>query len=112
MDRPGGGGRLWGHAPRPPRPHPPPPRHSGPTGPPPQQGPRGPRDPRQAPIPTTGPTSPVAGVVELTEGAGGYVRQVAQNYLAHRDDVVVPFTIARDYGLRGGSEIEGLARDV
>jgi len=54
---------------------------------------------------------PVTGVVELTEGAGGYVRQVSQNYLAFRDDVVVPFTIARDYGLRDGAEVEGLARD-
>jgi transcription termination factor Rho len=54
---------------------------------------------------------PVAGVVELTEGAGGYVRQAAQNYLATRDDVVVPASIARDYGLRDGTEIEGLSRD-
>ncbi len=99
------------HGPRHPRRHRHPHRHNGPNGPQPQPGPRGPRDPRQAPIPTTGPTTPVAGVVELTEGAGGYVRQVAQNYLAHRDDVVVPFTIARDFGLRDGSEIEGLARD-
>jgi len=49
--------------------------------------------------------------VELTEGAGGYVRQVAQNYLPQRDDVVVPYVIARDFGLRDGTEIEGLARD-
>jgi len=49
--------------------------------------------------------------VELTEGAGGYVRQVAQNYLPQRDDVVVPYVIARDNGLRDGTEIEGLARD-
>jgi transcription termination factor Rho len=84
-------------------------RQGGPGGP--QQGPKGPRDPRQAPIPTEGPTTPVAGVVELTEGAGGYVRQVAQNYLPQRDDVVVPYVIARDCGLRDGTEIEGLARD-
>ena len=50
-------------------------------------------------------------MVELTEGAGGYVRQVAQNYLPQRDDVVVPYVIARDCGLRDGTEIEGLARD-
>jgi transcription termination factor Rho len=55
---------------------------------------------------------PVAGVVELTEGAGGFVRQAAQNYLSTRDDVVVPFVIARDFGLRDGTEIEGLARDA
>ena len=50
-------------------------------------------------------------MVELSEGAGGYVRQAAQNYLAHRDDVVVPYQIARDFGLRDGTEIVGLARD-
>jgi transcription termination factor Rho len=76
------------------------------------QGPRGPRDPRQAPIPTTGPTTPVAGVVELTEGAGGFLRQVAQNYLPFRDDAVVPASIARDFGLRDGTEIDGLSRDA
>jgi transcription termination factor Rho len=53
----------------------------------------------------------VAGVVDLTEGAGGYLRQVAQNYLPHRDDAIVPAQIARDYALRDGTEIEGLARD-
>jgi transcription termination factor Rho len=84
-------------------------RQGGPGGPP--QGQKGPRDPRQAPIPTEGPTAPVQGVVELTEGAGGYVRQVAQNYLPQRDDCVVPYVIARDNGLRDGTEIEGLARD-
>jgi transcription termination factor Rho len=50
-------------------------------------------------------------VVELTDGAGGYLRQAAQNYLASRDDVVIPASIARDYGLRDGTEIEGLVRD-
>ncbi len=75
------------------------------------QGPKGSRDPRQAPVPTEGPTTPVQGVVELAEGAGGYVRQAAQNYLPQRDDAVVPFVIARDFGLRDGTEIEGLARD-
>jgi len=50
-------------------------------------------------------------VVELTEGAGGYVRQASQNYLPQRDDVVVPFVIARDSNLRDGVEIEGLTRD-
>jgi transcription termination factor Rho len=49
--------------------------------------------------------------VELTEGAGGFLRQAAQNYLPTRDDVVVPASIARDFGLRDGAEIEGLARD-
>jgi transcription termination factor Rho len=50
-------------------------------------------------------------VVELTEGAGGYLRQAANNYLPLRDDAVVPALIARDYALRDGTEIEGLARD-
>ena len=50
-------------------------------------------------------------MVDLTEGAGGFLRQAAQNYLASRDDVVVPAPVARDYGLRDGTEIEGLARD-
>ena len=50
-------------------------------------------------------------MVELTEGAGGYVRQASQNYLPQRDDVVVPFVTARDYNLRDGVEIEGLTRD-
>jgi transcription termination factor Rho len=50
-------------------------------------------------------------VVELTEGAGGFLRQAAQNYLPTRDDAVVPASIARDFGLRDGAEIEGLARD-
>src|SRR5262249_12558119 len=39
-------------------------------------------------------------------------RQAAQNYLSTREDVVVPFVIARDYGLRDGTELEGLARDA
>jgi transcription termination factor Rho len=100
------------HGPRHPRRHRHPHRHDRPNGPhSQQQGPRGPRDPRQAPIPTTGPTIPVSGVVDLTEGAGGFLRQAAQNYLPSRDDVVVPAPIARDYGLRDGTEIEGLARD-
>ena len=76
------------------------------------QGPRGPRDPRQAPIPTTGPTTPVQGVVEVAEGAGGYLRQAAQNYLPWRDDAVVPASVVRDYALRDGTEIEGLVRDA
>jgi transcription termination factor Rho len=49
--------------------------------------------------------------VELQEGLGGFLRQAAQNYLPTRDDVVVPGSIARDYGLRDGTEIVGLARD-
>jgi len=39
------------------------------------------------------------------------LRQVSQNYLSTRDDVVIPVSIARDYALRDGTEIEGLARD-
>jgi len=50
-------------------------------------------------------------VVELTEGVGGFVRQTAQNYLPFRDDVIVPWQVARDYGLRDGTEVEGQARD-
>ena len=50
-------------------------------------------------------------MVELNEGAGGYVRQVSQNYLPQRDDVVVPFVVARDSNLRDGVEVEGLTRD-
>ena len=87
-------------------------RHNGPNGPHPQNGPKGPRDPRQTPIPTAGPTMPAAGVAEITEGAGGFVRQVAQNFLATREDVVVPYVIARDFGLRDGTEMEGLCRDA
>jgi transcription termination factor Rho len=49
--------------------------------------------------------------VDLSEGGGGYVRQAAQNFLPHRDDVIVPPQIAREYALRDGTEIEGLARD-
>jgi transcription termination factor Rho len=60
----------------------------------------------------TGPTSPVAGVVELAEGGGGgFLRQVAHNYLPHRDDAVVPGALATAWALRDGSEVEGLARD-
>jgi transcription termination factor Rho len=51
-------------------------------------------------------------VVDLSEGGGGFVRQAAQNYLPSRDDVIVPAQIARDYALRDGTEIEGLARDA
>jgi len=51
-------------------------------------------------------------VVDLSEGGGGFVRQTALNYLPSRDDVVVPAQIARDYALRDGTEIEGLARDA
>jgi hypothetical protein len=49
--------------------------------------------------------------VDLNEGAGGFLRQAAQNYLPSRDDVVVPPQIARDFGLRDGTEIVGLSRD-
>ncbi len=105
------------HGPRHPRRHRPHRPNNGPGGQPQQgqgqgQGQRGPRDPRQAPIPTTGPTTPVTGVVDIAEGAGGYVRLVSQNYLPFRDDVVVPGSLARDLGLRDGTEIEGLARDA
>jgi transcription termination factor Rho len=75
------------------------------------QGPRGPRDPRQVPIPTTGPTTPAEGVAEVSDGIGGFLRQVSQNYLPQRDDVIIPPQIARDYGLRDGAEVEGLSRD-
>jgi transcription termination factor Rho len=51
-------------------------------------------------------------VADLSEGGGGFVRQAAQNYLPSRDDVVVPAQIARDYALRDGTEVEGLARDA
>ncbi len=47
----------------------------------------------------------------MQEGIGGFVRQVAQNYLPQREDVLVPAQIARDFGLRDGTEIEGLSRD-
>jgi transcription termination factor Rho len=50
--------------------------------------------------------------VDVQEGGGGFVRQANQNYLPSRDDVLVPFSIARDYALRDGTEIEGLARDA
>jgi transcription termination factor Rho len=50
--------------------------------------------------------------VDVQEGGGGFVRQASQNYLPSRDDVLVPFSIARDYALRDGTEIEGLARDA
>jgi transcription termination factor Rho len=50
--------------------------------------------------------------VELSDGGGGFLRQAAQNYLPDRNDAVVPATIARDFGLRDGTEIEGLARDA
>ncbi|MGE3372770.1 MAG: transcription termination factor Rho [Vicinamibacteria bacterium] len=86
-------------------------RHNRPGGPPDAQGQRGSRDPRQAPIPTTGPTTPAQGVAEITDGAGGYLRLLQNNYLSHRDDVVIPAQIARDCGLRDGVELEGLARD-
>jgi transcription termination factor Rho len=49
--------------------------------------------------------------VDLQEGAGGFVRQVEQNYLPTRDDVIVPAQVARDYALRDGTEVVGLARD-
>ncbi len=39
------------------------------------------------------------------------MRQVANNYLPHRDDAIVPATIARDFALRDGTEIVGLTRD-
>jgi len=85
-------------------------RLQGPGGP--QQGPRGPRDPRQAPLPTSGPTHPVAGVLELAEsGGGGFLRQVAQDYLPRRDDVVVPGSVVAAAALRDGTEVEGLCRD-
>ncbi len=51
-------------------------------------------------------------MVDLNEGGGGFLRQAAQNYLPNRDDVAVPGSIARDFGLRDGTEIEGQARDA
>ena len=51
-------------------------------------------------------------MVDLSEGGGGSVRQAAQNYLPSREDAVVPAQIARDYALRDGTEVEGLARDA
>lgn len=75
------------------------------------QGSKGPREPRHIQIPTSGPTTEVKGVAEISEGGGGYVRQAEQNYLPHRDDVAVPAQVARDAALRNGTEIEGLARD-
>jgi transcription termination factor Rho len=62
-------------------------------------------------MPTTGDTTSVSGVAELTEGQGGYLRQAENNYLPHRDDAVVPAIVARELGLRDGVELEGLARD-
>jgi len=50
-------------------------------------------------------------VVELAEGGGGFLRQAAHNYLPHRDDVVVPASIATNATLRDGTEVAGLARD-
>ncbi len=49
--------------------------------------------------------------MDLAEGSGGFTRQVANNYLPHRDDALVPAIIARDFGLRDGTEIVGLTRD-
>ena len=49
--------------------------------------------------------------MELSDGGGGYVRQAVSNFLPTRDDVIVPGQIARDFSLRDGTEIEGLARD-
>jgi transcription termination factor Rho len=86
-------------------------RHGGPNGGNPQQGPKGQRNPGNVPIPTSGPASPVVGVADITENAGGFLRQANQNYLPTREDVIVPSSIARDLALRDGSEIEGLARD-
>jgi transcription termination factor Rho len=39
------------------------------------------------------------------------VRLVSNNYLQNRDDVVIPAQVARDFAIRDGMEIEGLARD-
>ena len=50
-------------------------------------------------------------MVDLAEGAGGFLRQADQNYLPTREDAVVPVSIARDYALRDGTEIEGLCRE-
>jgi transcription termination factor Rho len=99
------------HGPRHPRRHRNPHRHNRPNGPH-QQGSKGSRDPRQIPVPASGPTEPVAGVAEIPDERGGYLRQVAQNYLPHRDDVVIPASVARESGLRDGTEIEGLTRDA
>jgi transcription termination factor Rho len=85
-------------------------RPQGPNAP--QYGPRGPREPRQVPFPTSGPTLPITGVVELAEnGGGGFLRQAANNYLPRRDDVFVPGSVVTAAALRDGTDIEGLCRD-
>jgi transcription termination factor Rho len=45
------------------------------------------------------------------EGQGGYLRQADQDYLPARDDVVIPASVARNFGLRDGTEVEGVARE-
>jgi len=50
--------------------------------------------------------------LEYTDRGDGFLRQVAQNFLPFRDDVLVPGQTIRDMGLREGIEIQGLAREA
>ena len=74
------------HGPRHPRRHRNPHRHNGP-GPDPQNGPKGLRDPRQIPIPTTGPTQPVAGgSAPPTQAPSSRARTAEVRRRAHRGE--------------------------
>ena len=100
------------HGPRHPRRHRHPHRHDRPGGPQSEyQGPRGPRDPRQAPIPTTGPTIPVAGVVEAERRRRGVSEAGRPDLPTDSRRRRTPASVARDFGVRDGTVIEGVARD-
>jgi transcription termination factor Rho len=65
---------------------------------------------REAPIdwePGTG--RPAAGILELTDRGGGFLRQRSTSYLPGPDDIFVPQSIIQKYKLRPGDEIEGEA---
>ena len=65
---------------------------------------------REAPAewePGTG--RPAAGILELTDRGGGFLRQRTTSYLPGADDIFVPQATIQKYKLRPGDEIEGEA---
>lgn len=58
----------------------------------------------------TGPPTPAAGTLELTDRQDGFLRDPRRNYAVHPDDPWVSADMIRRFNLRGGEQIHGIAR--